>query len=237
MEITTIIWHILNTILLIGGVLYSIILHEMGHAWVAYLNGDSTAKRMGRLTLNPVSHVDIFGTLILPVVMLFTTGSAFGWAKPVPVNPANFRHHRSELWVSLAGVALNLLIALVTFSVFAWSMKIPSWGGGIREYMMSSQQLLFSIYKVAVFPSPMVFLHVATLNLMLMIFNLLPFPPLDGFHALTNLLPQGPSVWLRKNQTTFLVIFLVLLLSGLLSYIYTPIFNGVLRLFLKIFGV
>lgn len=237
MNLTEIIMHSSNTILLIAGVLYSIIMHELGHAWVAWKHGDDTARRAGRLTLNPLPHMDPLGTVILPLVLYFTSGSAFGWARPVPVDPSRLRGRYAELWVSLAGVTLNLIIALLFFSIFAWSLRIPSWGGEVRQQMLASRQLLFSIYQVPVWFSPMVLLHIATLNLMLMVFNLLPLPPLDGFHVLSSLLPSGPSKWLIRNQTTLMVLFLILLFSGILQYIYTPVFNGILRLFLLIFGV
>ncbi len=229
--------HAGNTLIMVALILYSIILHELGHAWVAYKFGDNTAKREGRLTLNPLSHIDPLGTIILPLVMFISSGSAFGWAKPVPVNPYNYNHKRADLWVSLAGVILNFFIALLCFALFAWSLKVPGWGGQVYEHMLATKRLSFSIYELAYFPSSMVFLHVAMLNLLLMIFNLLPFPPLDGFHVMMNLLPARGQAWFEKNKTTIMIIFLVLLFTGLLSYIYTPIFNGILRLFLRIFGL
>ena len=99
-------------------VLFSVILHEVSHGWVAYKLGDDTAKRMGRLTLNPIPHIDILGTVILPLIMIIAGGPVFGWAKPVPYNPHNFDRHINPkdgaMWVALAGPVLNLILAFIS---------------------------------------------------------------------------------------------------------------------------
>ncbi len=226
-----------NIALLVVGILYSIILHEIGHGYVAFRHGDDTAYRAGRLSLNPIVHIDPLGTIIIPLILFFTTGSAFGWAKPVPVNPMNYNHPRADLRVSLAGVTVNFILAFLFFGIFAWSLRVPGWGASLLSSAHSGRVFGFSLLHTGVFPTPLIFLQLAALNILLMIFNLLPFPPLDGYHVLLNFLPRSAARWYAKNQTIFSIIFLVLLFSGLLSYVYNPIFILILSGFMRLFGV
>jgi Zn-dependent protease len=165
---------LMDLILLIGILLLSVILHEVAHAWVARREGDDTAERLGRITLNPIPHLDPIGSILIPVVLASLPGGfIFGWAKPVPVNPANFRDPVwGDIRVSLAGIAVNLLLALV----FALAM-IPlvrfAPAGGAWGYVESA--LYYGVL----------------INVILAVFNLIPVPPLDGSHVVRHLLPQS----------------------------------------------
>jgi Zn-dependent protease len=176
----------------------AIILHEVSHGYVAYMLGDPTAKMRGRLTLNPISHIDPFGTLLLPVLMLLLSGgtTAFGYAKPVPINPYNFRGDKrwGMLLTGAAGPAMNLAIA----TVFGLALRValpllPNTNVG---------QVVVQMWATFVF-----------LNLMLMSFNLIPLPPLDGSRVVQYFLPDGAlRVYEQIERYGFLVILAVLFL-------------------------
>lgn len=142
--------------------IFSVIVHEVSHGIVAYWQGDDTAYRYGRLTLNPVPHLDLMGSVIFPAVCVFLHLPVLGWAKPVPVNPNRFNHYRSgTILVSLAGPLSNFLLALIAALLFRWSVVQP----------LAPMGLTFL---------PSFLAKAVLLNLALMIFNLLPIPPLDG---------------------------------------------------------
>jgi len=196
---------IVNTLIIFMGILYSVILHEVAHGLVAYFFGDNTAKHSKRLSLNPLRHIDLFGSLILPFILYIMKLPIFGWAKPVPINPDLFTNRKlGMIFVSIAGVFVNFLLVILFFFIFS-----------ISE--MDS------------------FLVLASVNIMLFVFNLIPFPPLDGYRLLSQILPKSLTNWIEKNESVFLVIFLFLLASGLIRYIYSPVYNFFARLFLKIF--
>lgn len=169
---------------------FSIAIHEVAHASVALSLGDSTAKEEGRLTLNPISHIDPFGTIFLPLFLYITTfgqGPIFGWAKPVPVNPLNFKNVKTGIVkVSLAGPLVNFFLGLF-FALF------------IRFLNRSSPLLSF-------------FSLVSLYNFNLAFFNLIPIPPLDGFNLLFNLVPERFSqvkIFLVRNSLWLMVIFFI----------------------------
>jgi Zn-dependent protease len=171
----------------------SIVIHEVAHGSVALSLGDRTAKEQGRLSLNPIKHVDPFGTILLPLLLYMSTmgrGPIIGWAKPVPVNPFNFKDQRwGELKVSLAGPASNLTIALV-------------FGLSIRFLNLSPELLPF-------------FGIITIYNILLAVFNLVPIPPLDGSHILFAFLPESFSavkIFLNRYQ---IFIFLAFIFIGL----------------------
>jgi Zn-dependent protease len=180
----------------------SIILHEVSHGAVALFFGDDTAKRAGRLTLNPARHVDPFGTLILPVLLVLVGAQPFGYAKPVPVNPRRMRDPRNHsLVVSLAGPAVNVILAAA--AAIALRGRLPVFGG-------------VPLWIEVVF-------YVGVLNVVLAVFNLLPLPPLDGSAVVERLLPHQwwPS-WLRIRQYSMgLLLVLVLLAPGVLDRLFT----------------
>jgi Zn-dependent protease len=172
--------------------LFAMVLHEYAHGWVAYRCGDSTAQLQGRLTMNPLAHIDPFGTVILPLLCLAIPGGFFlGWAKPVPIDPRSMRQPRRDMaLVAAAGPAMNLALAIGSALLFALLLSIEP---TIGNYWSASEnaspsdtwetKLLLPIAVMAVYS--------VLINVLLMLFNLLPLPPLDGGRILTSLLPPA----------------------------------------------
>ena len=183
-------------------------LHEFAHGWVARKCGDDTAEAAGRLTLNPLAHVDPFGA-----VLLLLTG--FGWAKPVPINPARMNHPRKGIiWTSLAGPLSNLLAALV--GVVLMQIVFPF-------YYADPNAVLTGIYTL-------LYWFVA-INISLAVFNLIPVPPLDGSKVLMMLLPYRQSVWLERNQRYLSLALWSLILVGVLSTPLSYLSNWIMHFF------
>ncbi len=185
-------------------IVLSAVFHEYAHGWAAYQLGDSTAKDEGRLTLNPLVHLDPIGTVILPLFLLFTSGMFLGWAKPVPYNPYNLRDLRyGTLKVAAAGPGANLLIALVIGLILRLFLPI------ISSYSM-------------VLPSYLGF--VVYVNIFLALFNLLPFPPLDGSKIFADLFPNQ---WKYFMQLGMMGIFIALFMA---FFILSPIANFIFKI-------
>lgn len=202
-----------DKVVFFGCLIVAIILHELSHGVAALFCGDDTAKRSGRLTLNPVRHIDPFGSIILPAMMLLSTGSAFGYAKPVPVNPTKMRRPREQmLWVGLAGPASNLI--LMTFAaLFARSMvpsQLPTDALGYLEPSLLALPL-------------QILLTFAVVNLLLAVFNMLPIPPLDGSSLIERIMPTTwlPR-WYQYRQYGFLVLFGLLFWTNFFGRIFDP---------------
>ncbi|MBS3965378.1 MAG: site-2 protease family protein [Methylomonas sp.] len=180
-------------------VIFAIAGHEVAHGWMARRYGDKTAEREGRLTLNPIKHIDPVGTLIVPGLLLITfTGFIFGWAKPVPVDPRNFKKPKQAMMmVALAGPASNLLMAT------AWAL-IARFGVMLEIEFISM---------------PLIYMGVAgiTINLVLAIINMLPIPPLDGARVLSGLLPDYWAWRFNQLERFGFVILLILLVTGVLG--------------------
>jgi Zn-dependent protease len=198
-----------GTFLLIAPILlFSMVAHEYAHGYAALRQGDPTAYQLGRLTWNPVRHIDPFMTVILPLILFFTHLPIIGGAKPVPVNPRNYRHYkRGDIIVSLAGVATNLAIAIlcVPLIIVAGAM------GHAVAALAPSLALLQVMLNYGVF-----------FNLLLFAFNLIPIPPLDGSHVLKHLLP--PAWSFRYQQIGRYGLILLILLRW-----YPPAINWCLR--------
>lgn len=200
--------------------LFAITLHEVAHGWLADRLGDPTAKMLGRLSLNPLRHIDPVGTVLVPLGMLAMTSLAggqplvFGWAKPVPVTWANLRQpRRDSALVALAGPLANLLMAL------AWTLVLKfALGAGPALAWVAVPLAYMSVLGIGI-------------NLVLMVLNLLPVPPLDGGRIMTSVLPPRLGWQLSRLEPYGLVILLVLLLSGMLWQIVAPPI-AVLRQFL-----
>ena len=183
--------------------------HEVAHGWVANRFGDQTAKSMGRLTLNPIKHIDPVGTIVVPAIMYFTSGFIFGWAKPVPVNWRNLGHPRRDMAiVAIAGPVANLLMLLF----WAMSAKVIVSLGNDSNYLT---QLLFIMCSIGI-----------TINIVLMILNLFPILPLDGGRILTAMLPRNLAITFSRLEPYGLIILVVLLLSGILWKILLPLIGG-----------
>lgn len=185
-------------------VVLAITLHEAAHGYVARHFGDPTAWQAGRISLNPLRHIDPFGTVLLPLI-LFVVQSPFlfGWAKPVPVNFGRLRHPKSDmLWVAAAGPAANLLMALVWAGLYKLSLLIPA-----NAYSLPAEKMC----GIGI-----------SINLALMVLNLLPLPPLDGGRIAVSLLPQPLAVKFAQLERWGLLILLVLLYFHVLDYIMWP---------------
>ncbi len=190
-------------------VIFAVTVHEVAHGWVASRFGDQTAKSMGRLTLNPVKHIDPVGTILVPAIMYFTSGFIFGWAKPVPVNWRNLGHPRRDMAiVAIAGPVANLLMLLF----WAMSAKIIISLGNDSNHLT---QLLFVMCSIGI-----------TINIVLMILNLFPVLPLDGGRILTAMLPRNLAITFSRLEPYGLIILVVLLLSGILWKILLPVLSA-----------
>ena len=190
-------------------VIFAVTVHEVAHGWVASQFGDQTAKSMGRLTLNPVKHIDPVGTIVVPAIMYFTSGFIFGWAKPVPINWRNLGHPRRDMAiVAFAGPAANLLMLLF----WAMSAKVIMLLGNDSNHLT---QLLFIMCNIGI-----------TINIVLMILNLFPVLPLDGGRVLTAMLPRNLAISFSRLEPYGLIILVVLLLSGILWKILLPLISG-----------
>jgi Zn-dependent protease len=204
---------ITDLIILAPPLLLALTFHEFAHGYIAYRLGDPTARNAGRLTLNPLSHLDPLGTIAFFFIK-------FGWAKPVPVNPAYFRNPKKDmLWVALAGpltnLALAVISALLTKAVWFFAAYLP--------YSTAAKAILVPVNGMLVAS--------VWINLVLCIFNFLPIPPLDGSRILTGLLPNKMAISYLQLERYGFIIILILAFSGILSKVILPIIsfaNGLL---------
>ena len=198
---------------------FSVILHECGHGIVAEKCGDPTAKMLGRITLNPIPHIDLFGTIILPLMMvLFRSPVLFGWAKPVPVNYFNLRHpKRDMILVSIGGIGANILLAIIGIIALLILNQIPT--------SLAQTQIIEVISQL--------FIYLFLINIILATFNLIPIPPLDGSRIVMGILPTPYAEKYAKLEPFGIIIVFVLLYLGL----FDTILRVVLRLVMLVFPI
>lgn len=203
----------MEILLILPVLLFSVVVHEVAHAWQALREGDTTARDLGRLTLNPIPHLDPMGSVLVPLVLYLLPGDfLFGWAKPVPVNPRNYRSYPAgDIRVSLAGIVSNLgLVVVCALGLVAVVLlqDLPLFGG--RVGISLAQMLTYGVF----------------INLILAYFNLIPIPPLDGSHVLYHLLP--PAVGARYRQLgrygVTLLFLTVLVFPGAFGVLLSPVF-------------
>ena len=202
-------------------VILAITFHEAAHGWVAYKKGDPTAKMLGRVTLNPLPHIDPFGTILLPAIMIWMkTGMVFGWAKPVPVNFRLLRDQkRDPIYVAAAGVIANLGLAAVSGILFRLLTTLDP--ALLLEAMSHGAAPLSDTPARAVLvPLTLMCVVSVQFNVLLAIFNLIPIPPLDGGRIAVGLLPPGPSMALASVERYGTLILLLLLMVGPLGIIW-----------------
>ena len=200
--------------------LFAIIVHEVAHGWMAKRLGDSTAAMLGRLTLNPIKHIDPIGTILVPVMMIATLGIAFGWAKPVPIDYRNLRNPKRDMvLVAAAGPAANLLMAI------GWAILAR-----IAELLPASMSFV---------SVPLVYMGTIgiLINTLLMVFNLIPLPPLDGGRVAVGLLPTRWSLMLSRVEPFGIMIVLVLFMTGMLEKIVWPTIRLISAVISKLVGL
>jgi Zn-dependent protease len=187
-----------DLILFLPVLLFSVVLHEYAHGWQARREGDDTAYMLGRLTLNPVPHIDLFGSILLPLMLVLMRSSfLIGWAKPVPVNPRKYRNYRGgDIRVSLAGIVVNLLLALAGTLLLIILLNV-------QRFIPGAASVIDILARMAQYG--------VLINLVLAFFNLIPIPPLDGSHVLYHLLPpQMGAAYRRLNQYGMLILVAVM---------------------------
>ncbi len=206
-----------TAVLAIVPVVLAIVLHEAAHGYVARLFGDETAWQLGRVTLNPLKHIDLIGTLVVPGLLLVTGAPyLFGWAKPVPVNFANLRHpKRDMIWVAAAGPGANFAMALLWMLLAEAARPGGPW----------ASEGLFVMARIGV-----------SINLVLMVLNLLPIPPLDGGRIAVGLLPERAASVLARIEPFGFVVIVTLLVTGLLSDLMRPLLRTATSLLYAIVG-
>jgi Zn-dependent protease len=210
----------LQVIILVAVLIMSVVVHEVAHAWQARREGDDTAHNLGRITLNPLPHLDPFGSVIIPLLLAWKGGIIFGWAKPVPVNPMNYREYvAGDIRVSLAGIVSNIGLAILATLLAGIVLKLTG-GTGIGWPIF--QALDYTIF----------------INLILAFFNLIPIPPLDGSHVVAHALPPA---WAEKYRELgryglLIVMAFVFLAPGALNILLSPVYylKGLADLFIRL---
>ena len=191
-------------------VIFAITVHEAAHGYAARYFGDMTAHLAGRISLNPIKHIDPFGTILVPALMMMAGGILFGWAKPVPVDFSRLRNpKRDMLWVAAAGPASNLFMAILWVFALKFSAGLPTYIGVPLELMAQAGVMI---------------------NVVLMVLNLLPLPPLDGGRIAVSLLPHDLAYRYAKVERYGFIILIVLLFTGILAKILQPFIFGVISL-------
>jgi Zn-dependent protease len=199
-------------------VLFAITLHEAAHGYVARHFGDMTAYQAGRISLNPLHHIDPVGTVLLPLLTLWMGGILFGWAKPVPVNFAALRNPKKDmLWVAIAGPASNLAMAMGWALLYKMGLMFP-------ENYFADPMLGMAMWGIRI-------------NVVLMVLNLLPLPPLDGGRVAVSLLPHRQAFQLAKIEPYGMFILIFLAMTPVLSWVLTPLVNTAYKLLSMLFGI
>ena len=208
--------------------MFAISVHESAHAWTAYRRGDPTAYMLGRVTLNPIKHIDPVGTLLLPLIAAYTTGGIFGWAKPTPVNPRNFKRPvLDDILTSVAGPVSNFIIVIGSVLLLVIIAKTSA-AGNVAVSNLAKHGVAVEVGTLT--PVVVLLYEFMYINILLGIFNLIPVPPLDGSHVLRHFL-SGPVLRAYDQLGMFGLILLFVFGGGLLAALMSPVvalFRGIL---------
>jgi Zn-dependent protease len=203
--------------------LFAITIHEASHGWAANKLGDPTAYSLGRVTLNPIAHIDPIGTIIFPFILILMGAPPFGWAKPVPVNPLNLRNpRRDNLWISAAGPASNLSVATISLIVIIILKLInPNVGYFLQVSLFGATGLPKGFYPLE--GLALILYFIVYINCLLAVFNLIPIPPLDGSGILMGFLSEEAAQRYDRIRPFGFIILLALIYLGLLRIVMLPI--------------
>lgn len=213
--------NIVDIIFMIPALLVAVIFHEVAHGYVAYRLGDDTAQREGRLTLNPIPHIDPIGSILLPAILiLLKSPILFGYAKPVPINPYNFKidMRKGMIMTSFAGPAVNFFLAFM----FAGLYNLVR-----NETFLKYFASIFGLGSLesVIIPLAIFFKYAVSINLILGIFNILPIPPLDGGNILLNILPREIQQKVEPYEQFGFILVIILLMTGILGMVILPIYS------------
>ncbi|MCI0529194.1 MAG: site-2 protease family protein [Nitrospira sp.] len=226
-----------NLVAIAPGALIAITFHEAAHGFIADRKGDPTAKMLGRLTLNPLAHIDLFGTILLPIMFFFVTGFVFGYAKPVPVNFLNLHRPKKDMiWVAAAGPGTNLCLALLSGLLLRVLLTVEP---ELQLYRhIDTGGMNWNLSTVFLLPIVEMLRFSVIINIVLMVFNMVPIPPLDGGRVMVGLLPEKQANALSAVEPYGFLILLFLLfidpsktlnriINSLVSFFYMVILGGV----------
>ncbi|MHB8301354.1 MAG: site-2 protease family protein [Acidobacteriaceae bacterium] len=206
--------HVVLILFQIAVVLFAISLHEAAHGWMAWRLGDPTARMLGRVTLNPLKHIDPFGTILVPLICVYTGFPLIGWAKPTPVTTRNFKNiRRDDILTTLAGPASNLLTAMAALIVLlVFKLIDPATVlNAVMGVQMGAVDPAIMHGSPVLFPLTLLLYYAVFINLMLMAFNLIPLPPLDGSHVVRHMLPYN---WLRVYDSIGMIGLVLIFFFG-----------------------
>lgn len=217
-------------------IIFAVVLHEVSHGYVAKRLGDDTASRMGRLTLNPIAHIDLFGTVLMPIMFYMASGFLFAYAKPVPVDFSRLRNPKRDMvWVAAAGPATNIALAIISAIVLkVLALYFPE--SLLVEMSEGTQELKANgVVSMIVIPLSLMLFYSTMLNVVLAVINLIPIPPADGGRIVTGLLPEPQASAYAKIEPVGMILLIIIIVFnplGILNWTVRPLIEGLLEILL-----